>query len=134
MKARFVFAGIIAVAFCLLFAGSASATSPSTIKAILKDAQDGHIDGAWTLTQVRGALVYHQSLTQGQHGDLEAVLEGFLDSAQATAGSLASTGVTETLALGIGLVLVGAGLSLRLVEGHCLERQNRDAADRKSVV
>jgi hypothetical protein len=122
MKGRFVLAGVVAVTFCLLFAGSASATSRSTIKAILKDAQDGHIDGPWTRTQVRSALAYHENLTLGQHGDLDGVLEAFLGSTaadtsgQATAGNLASTGANETFALGIGLALVGAGLALRLVE------------------
>ena len=56
MKAKLIGVLTIAVLLLLVFAVVAQAAVPqSTIDAIIKDAQDGQIDGNWKAAEVRAA-------------------------------------------------------------------------------
>ena len=61
MKVKFLGAIAVALLLVLMFAVVAQAAVPqSTIDAIIKDAQDGTIDGNWTAAEIRAALAYIQ--------------------------------------------------------------------------
>jgi hypothetical protein len=117
---RIKFLGLIAVALLLIlvFAVVAQAAVPqSTIDAIIKDAQDGTIDGNWTAAEIRAALAYIQNdpLYQ-QYSNLEGVLEDYLASLQAPGeqgGQLAFTGGEIFVILAAGAALIGGGAVLR---------------------
>ena len=118
MKVKFV--GVIAVALLviLVFAVVASAAVPqSVIDAIIKDAQDGTIDGNWSAAQIRAALQFIQNNPiYAQYSDLEGVLEDYLASLQAPGdqgGQLAFTGSEVLLILAAGAGLIGGGALLR---------------------
>jgi hypothetical protein len=62
MKAKFLGAMTLALLIILVFAVVAQAAVPqSVIDAIIKDAQDGTIDGNWTAAEIRAALAYIQN-------------------------------------------------------------------------
>jgi len=112
--------GIITVALLLIlvFAVVAqAAVSQSTIDAIIKDAQDGTIDGTWTAAQIKAALAYLQdNPTYAQYSDLQGVLEDYLASLQdpgTQGGELAFTGGEVFLILAAGAALIGGGVLLR---------------------
>ena len=79
----------------------------SVIDAIIKDAQDGTIDGNWTAAQIRATLAFIQNNpVYQQYSDLEGVLEDYLASLQAPGeqgGQLAFTGGEVFLILAAGL-------------------------------
>jgi hypothetical protein len=117
MKARLVGAVAIALLVVLVFAAVASA-SQATTDAVLKDAQDGTIDGNWTAAQIRAALAYLQNNpTLEQYSNLKGLLSDFLASSQAPGeqnGQLAFTGSAVLLILVAGAGLIGTGAFLRL--------------------
>jgi hypothetical protein len=117
---RVKFLGLISIALLLIlvFAVVAQAAVPqSTIDAIIKDAQDGTIDGTWTAAEVRAALQYIQdNPIYQQYSDLEGVLEDYLASLQAPGdqgGQLAFTGGEIFVILAAGAALIGGGALLR---------------------
>ena len=108
----------IAVLLLLIFAVVAQAAVPqSVIDAIIKDAQDGTIDGNWTAAEINAALAYLQdNPVYKQYSNLEGVLEDYLASLQAPGeqgGQLAFTGGQIFLVLAAGAALIGGGLVLR---------------------
>lgn len=118
MKAKLVFLIALALLFVLVFAAIASAAVPqSVIDAIIKDAQDGTIDGDWTAAQIQAALAYlRDNPVYEQYSDLQGVLEDYLASLQAPgeqSGQLAFTGSEVLLILGAGAGLIGSGALLR---------------------
>ena len=61
MRVKFLGAIAIALLLILMFAVVAQAAVPqSIIDAIIKDAQDGTIDGNWTAAQIRATLAFIQ--------------------------------------------------------------------------
>jgi hypothetical protein len=99
------------------FAHPGPALVQATIDAIIKDAQDGTIDGNWTAAQVRAALAFIQNdpLSQ-QYSNLENQLEDYLASLQAPgeqSGQLAFTGGEIFVILAAGAALIGGGALLR---------------------
>lgn len=118
MKAKLLGAIALALLVILVFAVVAQAAVPqSVIDAIIKDAQDGTIDGNWTAAEIRAALAYIQdNPVYQQYSDLEGVLDDYLASLQAPgeeSGQLAFTGGEVLLILGAGLGLIGSGAVLR---------------------
>jgi hypothetical protein len=118
MRGKFLGALTIALLLILVLAVVAQAAVPqSTIDAIIKDAQDGTIDGNWTAAEVQAALTYVQdNPTYKQYADYEGVLEDYLASLQAPGeqgGQLAFTGGEIFLILAAGAALIGGGLVLR---------------------
>jgi hypothetical protein len=95
----------IAVLLLLVFAvvAQASSVSQATIDAIIADAKDGHIDGDWTVKEIRAALRYVEN------NPLLASLQGPGEQG----GSLAFTGGEIILILGAGAGLIGSGALLR---------------------
>ena len=107
---------MVALIVALVFVPAALAVSQSTINAIIKDAQDGHLDGNWTKAEVQAALNYvRHHPTDQQYSDAEGVLEGFLSGSEpgAGTGNLSFTGSNLVLAFGAGIGLIGGGLLLR---------------------
>jgi len=118
MKAKFLGAMTVAILIILVFAVVAQAAVPqSVIDAIIKDAQDGTIDGNWTSAEIRAALAYIQNNPiYQQYSDLEGVLQEYLASLVAPGtqgGQLAFTGSEVLLILGAGAGLIGSGVLLR---------------------
>jgi hypothetical protein len=118
MKAKFIGAITLALILLLVFAVVAVAAVPqSTIDAILKDAQDGRIDGNWKPAEIRAALAYAENNpTLDQYTHVKGVLEDYLASLQAPGtqgGQLAFTGGEMILILGAGVGLIGSGAILR---------------------
>jgi hypothetical protein len=118
MRVKLLGAITVALLLILVFAVVASAAVPqSIIDAIIKDAQDGTIDGNWTAAQIRAALAYIQdNPIYQQYSDLEGVLEDYLASLQAPGeqgGQLAFTGSEVILVLAAGAALIGGGALLR---------------------
>ncbi len=117
MKAKFLGAVTVALLILLVFAAVASA-SQATTQLILKDAQDGTIDGNWTSAQIHAALAYIQNNpTLQQYSDLKGVLSDYLASLQSPgeqSGQLAFTGSEVLVILGAGAGLIGTGAFLRL--------------------
>ena len=74
MKMRIVTIAVLVVVAVLMVAAVAQAAS-STTTAIIKDAQDGHIDGNYSRAQVEAALSFLKSdPTLQQYTDVEGVL------------------------------------------------------------
>jgi hypothetical protein len=118
MKAKFLGAMTLALLIILVFAVVAHAAVPqSVIDAIIKDAQDGTIDGNWTAAEIRAALAFIQNNPiYQQYTDLEGVLQEYLASLVAPGeqgGQLAFTGSEVLLILGAGAGLIGSGALLR---------------------
>jgi hypothetical protein len=118
MRFRFLGAIVVALLLILMFAVVAMAAVPqSVIDAIIKDAQDGTIDGTWKPAEINAALAYIQdNPIYQQYTDLEGVLEDYLASLQAPGeqgGELAFTGGEVFLILAAGAALVGGGALLR---------------------
>jgi MYXO-CTERM domain-containing protein len=118
MKAKLVGALVLALILVLVLSTVAMAgVSQATINAILKDAQDGTIDGHWTAAQIRAALAYvENNPTLEQYSAIKGVLQDYLASLQAPgeqSGQLAFTGSNIVLVLGAGAALVGGGALLR---------------------
>ena len=118
MRVKLLGAIAVALLLVLVFAVVAQAAVPqSTIDAIIKDAQDGTIDGNWTAAEIRAALAYIQdNPVYQQYSDLEGVLEDYLASLQAPGeqgGQLAFTGGEVVPDPGAGAALIGGGALLR---------------------
>ena len=118
MKAKLMAAIVLAVVLLLVFAVVAqAATTQDTINAIIKDAQDGHLDGNWRAAQVKAALRYVENNPMLKHyTHIKGVLEDYLASSQAPgeqSGQLAFTGGAILLILGAGAGLIGSGALLR---------------------
>jgi hypothetical protein len=117
-KRKLIGAIAIALLLVLVFAVVAQAAVPrSVIDAIIKDAQDGTIDGNWSSAEIQATLDFIQNNPVAtQYTDIEGVLTDFLGSSQAPGsqgGSLAFTGGEVVYILGAGLGLIGAGMVLR---------------------
>jgi hypothetical protein len=118
MRLKFMGALTVVLLLLLVFAVVAQAAVPqSIIDAIIKDAQDGTIEGDWTAEQIRAALAYIQdNPAYKQYSNLEGVLEDYLASLQAPGskgGQLAFTGGEVLLVLAAGAALIGGGLVLK---------------------
>ena len=118
MKGKLMGAITIAVLLLLVFAVVAQAAVPqSVIDAIIKDAQDGRIDGSWTVDEIRAALRYVENNPLiKQYQEVKGVLEDYLASLQGPGeqgGQLAFTGGEIVLILGAGAGLIGSGALLR---------------------
>ena len=102
----------------LAVAAVAYAVPQSVIDAIIDDAQDGTIDGDWTVEELMAALAYVRDdpLYKG-YSDVEGVIEDYLaglqDPGVAGADELAFTGAELFLLIGAGAGLVGSGALLR---------------------
>jgi hypothetical protein len=96
---------------------SVAMAASSTTTAIIKDAQDGHIDGNYTAAQVQAALSYLKSdPSLLMYTSAEGVLEDYLASLPAPAaatGGLMFTGGSTVVIFGLGVALMGSGLVLR---------------------
>jgi len=116
MKTRVLSVAILTIVALLMVAGVAQAVSPTTL-AIIKDAQDGHIDGTYTKAQVQAALNYVKSDPAiEQYSNVEGVLADYLASLSAPgaqAGGLMFTGGSTVAIFACGLALMGGGLLLR---------------------
>jgi hypothetical protein len=116
MKTKVLTVAVLTVVAMLMLASVAQAVS-STTTAILKDAQDGHLDGNYTAAQVQAALNYvKDNPSIIQYNNVEGVLTDFLSSQGAPAaqnGGLMFTGVSTIAVFACGLTLMGAGLLLR---------------------
>ena len=116
MKMRIITIAVLVVVAVLMVASVAQAAS-STTTAIIKDAQDGHIDGNWTAAQVQAALNYLKTdPSLQQYTDVEGVLEDYLASLpapEAQTGGLMFTGGSTVVIFACGLALMGGGLVLR---------------------
>ncbi len=118
MKAKLVGALVLALILVLVLSTVAMAgVSQATINAILKDAQDGTLDGHWTAAQVNAALAYvENNPALEQYSAIKGVLQDYLASLQAPgeqSGQLAFTGSNIVLAFGAGVALIGGGILLR---------------------
>ena len=122
MKRKVLSIVVLAAVAMLAFASVAHAAS-STTTAILKDAQDGTLDGHYTAAQVRAALAAVKSdPTLQMYTDVEGVLEAYLASLPspgvASSGGLMFTGgpVLWLFAAGAGLMATGLVLRRRRAE------------------
>ena len=118
MRVKFLGTIAIALLLILMFAVVAQAAVPqSVIDAIIKDAQDGTIDGHWTAAEIRATLAYIQNnAIYQQYSNLEGVLEDYLASLQAPGeqgGQLSFTGGEVFLIMAAGAALIGGGALLR---------------------
>ena len=116
MKLRVVGVIVVALVIALVFVPAALAVSQSTINAIIKDAQDGHLDGNWTKAEVQAAIAYvRNNPTLAQYSEIIGVLEAFQSGGQPGegTGNLSFTGSNLLLAFGAGIGLIGSGLLLR---------------------
>jgi len=118
MKAKLVGALVLALILVLVLSSVAMAgTSQATINAIIKDAQDGTLDGHWTAAEIRAALAYiENNPVFEQYSAIKGVLQDYLASLQAPgeqSGQLAFTGSNIVLAFGAGAALIGGGILLR---------------------
>ena len=116
MKMKVVTIAVLVVVAVLMVASVALAAS-STSTAIIKDAQDGHIDGNYTAAQVRAALSYLKSdPTLQMYSDTEGVLTDYLASLPdpgVQTGGLMFTGGSTVVLFAFGVALMGGGLVLR---------------------
>ena len=118
MKAKLLGAIVLALILVLVLSTVAMAgVSQATINAIIKDAQDGTLDGHWTAAEIRAALAYiENSPVYEQYSAIKGVLQDYLASLQAPgeqSGQLAFTGSNIVLAFGAGAALIGGGILLR---------------------
>ncbi len=116
MKTRVLTVAVLTVIAMLMLVSVAQAVS-STTTAIIKDAQDGHLDGNYTAAQVQAALNYLKSdPSLLMYSNVEGVLTDFLSSQGAPAaqnGGLMFTGGSTIVVFACGLALMGGGLLLR---------------------
>lgn len=118
MKIKIVTIAVMVVVAVLMVASVAQAAS-STTTAIIKDAQDGHIDGNYTAAQVQAALNFLKSdPSLQQYTDVQGVLADFLASLPAPAAAAETSGLMftggSTVAIfAFGLALMGGGFALR---------------------
>ena len=116
MKMRIVTIAVLVVVAALMVASFAQASS-STTTAIIKDAQDGHVDGNYTAAQVQAALAFLKSdPTLQQYTDVQGVLQDYLASLPdpgVQSGGLMFTGGSTAVLFAFGLALMGGGLVLR---------------------
>jgi hypothetical protein len=116
MKFRIACVLILTLVVALVLVPGAMAVTQSTINAIVKDAQDGHLDGNWTKADVQAALNYVRNHPTDQaYSDAQNVLESFLSGSEpgAGTGNLSFTGSNLLLAFAAGIGLIGGGLLLR---------------------
>jgi hypothetical protein len=117
MRVKFLGAITVALLLVLVFAVVAQAAAPGFVDGIIKDANDGTIDGNWTAAQVRETLTFIQdNPIYQQYSDIQGVLEDYLASLQAPGeqgGPLAFTGGEIFLVLAAGVALIGGGALLR---------------------
>jgi hypothetical protein len=118
MKAKLVGALVLALILVVVLSSVAMAgTSQATINAIIKDAQDGTLDGHYSAAQIRAALAYiENNPVFEQYSAIKGVLQDYLASLQAPgeqSGQLAFTGSNIVLAFGAGAALIGGGILLR---------------------
>jgi hypothetical protein len=118
MKAKLLGAIVLALILVLVLSTVAMAgVSQATINAIIKDAQDGTLDGHWTAAEIRAALAYvENNPVYEQYSRIKGVLQDYLASLQAPgeqSGQLAFTGSNIVLAFGAGAALIGGGILLR---------------------
>ena len=116
MKMRVVTIAVTVVIAMLMVVSVAQAAS-STTTAIIKDAQDGHVDGNYTAVQVQAALSYlNNDPSLMMYTDVKGVLEDYLASLSSPAtenGGLMFTGGSTAVIFAFGLALMGGGLFLR---------------------
>jgi hypothetical protein len=116
MKTRVLSVAVLTIVALLLMAGVAQAVSTTTLT-IIKDAQDGHIDGTYTKAQVQAALNYVKSDPAiEQYSNVEGVLADYLASLSAPGaqdGGLMFTGGSTVAIFACGIALMGGGLLLR---------------------
>ena len=116
MKMKLVTIAVMVVV-AVLMAASVTQAASSTTTAIIKDAQDGHVDGNYTAAQVQAALSYVKSDPSLQaYSAIQGVLQDYLASLPAPAaktGGLMFTGGSTVALLAFGLALMSGGLVLR---------------------
>jgi hypothetical protein len=118
MKMKVVVVLVLVLVAALMITSVAQASTKTSL-AIIKDAQDnGHLDGNWTVAQVKAALaLWRSDPTLQQYTDVEGILQDFLASqgqpGAQTAGGLMFTGGETLVIFGAGLALIGSGLALR---------------------
>ena len=117
MKVKLLGAIAVALLIILVFAVVAVAVPQATIDAIIKDAQNGTLEGTWTAEQVQAALgALQNDPLYAAYSDSAGVLEDYLASLQAPGdqnGQLAFTGSELLLVLAAGAGLIGGGALLR---------------------
>ena len=116
MKMRIVTIAVMVVVAVLMVASVAQAAS-STTTAIIKDAQDGHLDGNYTAAQVQAALAFLKSdpslaAVHRRRGRAQDFLAS-LPAPAAQTGGLMFTGGSTVVIFAFGLALMGGGLLLR---------------------
>lgn len=117
MKMKFMGAVVLLVLLVLAFGVVGQAVAGSSVEKIIKDAEDGTIDGNWSAAQIQAALAFlRNSSTDDAYGNEAGVLEDYLASLQdpgAIGGQLAFTGGEVFVVLAVGLGLLSGGLLLR---------------------
>lgn len=118
MRLKIIAIVALAILATLAFASVALASvSQDTIMTIIKDAEDGTLDGNYTAEEIRAALAWlKQNPTYLQYTDVQGVLEDYLASLGAPGeqgGELKFTGGELMLLFAAGAGLVGSGLALR---------------------
>ncbi len=113
MKVKIVSVFVLVVILSSLVLASAAMAQSSTIDQIIKDAQDGTVNGSWTAAQIQAALDYiSNNPLYAQYSDLPGVLGDYLASLKAPGaapGQLAFTGSEVLLIFAAGLGLIGGG-------------------------
>jgi len=99
----------------LLVAVPTAGASTSTTDKIIRDAQDGTVDGDYTAAQLQAALGSPLLKTYGGNGGVEAVKSalGNGTTGNARAGNLPFTGAEVFTFAGLGGALVVVGFALR---------------------
>jgi hypothetical protein len=122
MKAGIGIAIALALVVTLVFASVALATSQATIDKIIKDANDGTIDGSYTKADIQAALDYAEANpTVLQYSQVKGVLEDYLATFQSpgatAADELKFTGGELLFVFAAGAGLIGSGAVLRRRRG-----------------
>ena len=117
MKAKLLGAIVLTLILVLVLSTVALAgVSQATINAIIKDAQDGTLDGHWKPAEISAALAFVQNdPIYDAYSNLKGVLQDYLASLQAPgeqSGQLAFTGSNIVLAFGVGAALIGGELRI----------------------
>ena len=117
MKMKIVTIAVLAVVALLMVASVAQAASGTTT-AIIKDAQDGHLDGNYTAAQVQAALdVREERPVAQQYTNVEGVLERLPvqpgRARQPRTAASCSPAARPSSSSACGLALMGGGLLLR---------------------
>ena len=118
MKVKLMGALTLAVVFLLVFAVVAQASvSQDIIDQIIADAEDGHIDGNWTVAEIRAAIQYvENNPILDQYSRILGALEDYLASLLGPGeqgGQLSFTGGEMFVILGAGAGLIASGALLR---------------------